>query len=359
VEAPAQRQPSAPTTSEIVDSAFSAKDPAEISDVLDEIYDAIVDEAFFPSRTEIEAWRDRVLPEAVASTARFMVHLAAVGRRGNVSLVSPDLSNSAYVLRVLKDVYWWDGDWHVDDSHGFGGRRKPSEAKTFGDILSDFMIYTAQECAEALGSYAVAPKDGLGHLPLVPASTRSRDVAIQFYSRYRRLDFRLPLINVGVPGEPYHALGGRIESRPAFYDEVALLAFPALATADASAFEYIHDLPQLEQFRDEVRRWCRIDADNAADVKEALNEVAYRMQQRAEAASEMLFNAKESGRKKIRRAGTTGIVSTGIGFITGGGAGPAWNAVRSVSAAKRDADPTARLMGTDLVLLTLSDGRRP
>jgi hypothetical protein len=341
-----RRPPSAASTN------LSAEDIAFIDSTLDDI------EADSPSLTTADfvEWRDRVLVDTLANLIRFLIHLSAVGSYSRVLIADPHITAASDTLDSLKGLYWWNGGWHVCDE-GWT-QSPPIGVSTFSESLHNIKA-SWHSIEEVLHSYAVAP-NSIGHYPIVPSNSDARAVAIEFYSRFHRLHFDTPLVGMAPQADLKDLPNDDADWRPTWYDEVLVSAFPSVSTANASAFDYLHNLPQIEEFRDDLRGWVRLDPSNIKQAQLLLEEVSYRMRRRAGAAADRLLDATKSSKSKVRRTRNTATVNLALGFITNpANPGNFWAAGRSISAAKRDFDPTSKLNATELALLTLAEGKIP
>jgi hypothetical protein len=143
-----------------------------------------------------------------------------------------------------------------------------------------------------------------------------------------------------------------------------LAAFPNVATADISTFDYLHRLPHLEDFRHRLRADSRqLNLGTAANAQECLSEISLELRKTAEAASVTLSRTITSDRRNLVLTGLVSAIIAGVGFISFGPVGEIGGglAAGSLMAAlqARQLDRSAKFTGTELALMTLDKGRRP
>jgi hypothetical protein len=147
-------------------------------------------------------------------------------------------------------------------------------------------------------------------------------------------------------------------------DRILLDAFPGAATIDFRAFEYLHTMRRLADFRHRMRA----DADcaaglNAAEAAERIAQMSRELRESAHAASSALAEEMTSGRRNLALTGAvTGLIA-GAGFVSFGVAGAIAGGLiaTSLTAAveQRKLDPGAAMSGTELALVTLERGKPP
>jgi hypothetical protein len=350
---------------EIVNHEF-ALDP-KIDAELVEMLDAL-DENEGDYITSQEEQKNARLPGALARALKFIAHLAAVGESANLVIAEPDIDAGREVVNSLEGVYYYDGTWFVHDSW-IGGDPPPAGIETFGEVLSGIQHRSnlSSELDEVFGSYASGLYHPSGHLPLVPLTDVTRRIATEFYCRFKRLYFGHSLVETGPRAVPVAAPGTDASSpdwRPALSDEMMLTAFPGIATADLSAFEYLHNLPRLEEFRRRLRLDAeRVENFSAADLAVRMQEIARELQDAGERARKQYDDLARNDRMNLALTWIVNALTIGAGYISfgppGAIAGGAISASLLMALQRKMLDPTARFSGSELALLTLSKSALP
>jgi hypothetical protein len=336
----------------------------DVEAILDELMemDAEIDYEI-PTAADLAEWRDVTLPGALANSLRFFAHLSAVGEDTRVELATPDLDGAPQTWESLKGVYFVGGQWGVHDS--WVGGPLPPGVRVFEEVINEIQPMSNEFFTEVMGSYVLGATHPSGHLPLVPSTPRCRRTAAEFYGRFRRLFVEgYSLIYTGYPqAEPVDLTTGP-DWRPAFCDEMLLAAFPNVATADISTFDYLHRLPHLEDFRHRLRADSRqLNLGTAGNAQECLSEISLELRKTAEAASVTLSRTITSDRRNLVLTSLVSAIIAGVGFISFGPVGAIGGglAAGSLMAAlqARQLDRSAKFTGTELALMTLDKGRRP
>lgn len=330
-------------------------------DEIDAILADLADE--MPTAADLAAWRNEIVPHALANSLRFLAHLSAVGDSTRVALATPNLDGADQTWESLKGVYFVEGQWGVHDP--WPGGFLPEGIRVFEQVVNEIGPTSNEMLAEVMGSYVLGATHPSGHLPLIPSTPRCRRTAVEFYSRFRRLFIEgHSLIYTGLPQAVPVDQGIEPDWQPAFCDELLLAAFPNVSTADISTFDYLHQLPHLDDFRHRLRADARqLNLGTAANAEECLTEISLELRKTARAASTMLSNKITADRRNLVLTGLVSAVTAGVGFIsfdpigaTGGGlvAGSLMAALQG-----RQLDRSAKFTGTELALITLDKGQRP
>lgn len=222
---------------------------------------------------------------------------------------------------------------------------------------------TLSDINEIFGSYILGEKTARGHLPLIPSRTTARAAAIEFYSRFRRVFVESPWVNLGPQVELIDASEAP-DWRPALADQFLLAAFPNAATIAPQAYEYIHTMPRLADFRRRLRTDAeRLEGRTAAEVATHLDEVSRELKEAASAASAAIGNAVTNDRRNLVLTGGVAGLIAGAGFVSFGPIGAIGGGLiaASLTAAveRRKLDPAVTMTGSELALVTLTDGTPP
>jgi hypothetical protein len=161
-----------------------------------------------------------------------------------------------------------------------------------------------------------------------------------------------PLLSLGPQAEP---VGPGLEPdwRPALADRILLDAFPGAATIDPHAFEYMHTMRSLADFRHRMRTDAeRVEGLSAEESADRLAQMSHELSETAHAASTALAEAMTSGRRNLSLTGAVAGIIAGAGFVSFGTAGAIAGTLiaTSLTAAveHRKLDPTAEMSGTEL-----------
>jgi hypothetical protein len=305
---------------------------------------------------------ERILPEQLAGILRFLVHLAAAQGPSRVLLTTPDLEGLRTTWNSLRGVYYWNGSWGCCDPGDWITPAPPHGAVILKDAI-DSTGARLPEIAEIFASYKLGIDTMRGHIPLIPSSVSAHAAAVEFYSRFRRVFVDSPLLSIGPQAEPVSP-GLEPDWRPALADRILLDAFPSAATIDPSAFEYLHTMRRLAEFRHRMRADAeRVEGLSAEESADRLAQMSRELSETAHAASAALAEAMTSGRRNLWLTGAVAGVIAAAGFVSFGPTGAIAGGLiaTSLTAAveHRKLDPTAEMSGTELALVTLETGRRP
>jgi hypothetical protein len=325
------------------------------------ILEALADEPEF-SAPDYTAWMERVLPERLAAILRFLVHLAAVKGPSRVLMTSPDLTGLRATWLSLRGVYYWDGEWGCSDPGDWITPAPPQGAVILKQAIDATGAYMS-DIEEIFASYKLGEKTARGHVPLIPSNATVHAAAIEFYSRFRRIFVVSPLVSFGPQAEPVDP-GLGPDWRPALADQVLLDAFPGAATIDPSAFEYLHTMRGLADFRHRMRTDAeRVSGLNAEESAVRLGQISRELSEAARDASAALAEAMTSGRRNLSLTGAVAGLIAGAGFVSFGTVGAIAGGLvaTSLTAAveQRKLDPAAAMSGTELALVTLDKGKPP
>jgi hypothetical protein len=317
----------------------------------------LLDDKILTSENATE-WRDAAVPAALANILRFLAHLSAVGDGARVILSTFDLQGALKTWHSLEWVYFIEGKW----GYAYPWTTLPPGVRAFEEIINEIGPDQAELLVEVIWSYALGSTTSRGHLPLVPSTPRCHRTAVQFYRQIHRLFFH-PFAS-GIPQAVPLKSGTSPDWRPAFCDEILIAAFPNVATADLSTFEYLHELRALDDFRHRLRADAKeMSISTAAEAEERLIEVSAELRKTARAATTVLESAISADRKNIILTNLASAVITGVGFISFGPVAAIGSGIAagSLTAAlqSRQLDRSAKFTGTELALLTLGKGRRP
>jgi hypothetical protein len=333
----------------------------DVDEILAEIAEAIEDEPDF-SPPDYNEWMERVLPEQLAKILRFLVHLAAAQGPSRVLLSTPDLGGLYTTWNSLRGVYYWDGAWGCCDPGDWITPSPPRGAVILKDAI-DATGAHLHDIAEIFASYKLGEDTLRGHIPLIPSSASVHAAAIEFYSRFRRVFVINPLLSLGPQAEPVTPNLGP-DWRPALADRILLDAFPGAATIDPGAFEYLHTMRSLVHFRHRIRTDAeRVEGLSAEESANRLAQMSRELSEAAHAASSDLAEAISSGRKNLSLTGGVNGLIAGAGFISFGTGGAIVGGLIAASltaaVARRQLDPTVKMQGTELALVTLETGKPP
>lgn len=314
------------------------------------------------SAPDYAGWMERVLPGRLAAILRFLVHLAAVKGPSRVLMTAPDLTGLRDTWNSLRGVYYWDGEWGCSDPGDWITPAPPHGAVILKEVIDGTGAYMS-DIAEIFASYKLGENTARGHVPLIPSNEAAHAAAIAFYSRFRRIFMFRPLWGVGPQAESVGA-GLGPDWRPALADQILLDAFPGAATIDPSAFEYLHTMPGLADFRHRMRTDAeRVDGLNADESANRLGQISRELSEAAHAASAALAEAMTSGRRNLSLTGAVAGLIAGAGFVSFGTVGAIAGGLvaTSLTAAveQRKLDPAAAMSGTELALMTLEKGKPP
>ena len=344
----------------------SQQSPAENSDKLSQdvreiLGELMEDEPEF-NPLDYTEWMEGVLPERLAEILRFLVHLAAAQGPSRVLLTTPDLTGLRATWRSLRGVYYWDGAWGCCDPGDWVTPAPPQGAVILKDVI-EAADARLPDLAEIFASYKLGEATDLGHIPLIPSNEAIPAAAMEFYSRFRRVFVTSPFLSLGPQAEPIGP-GLGPDWRPALADKILLHAFPGAATIDPSAFEYLHTMRGLADFRHRMRADAeRVEGLNADESAKRLAEISRELSEAAHTASADLAEAITSGRRNLSLTGAVAGLIAGAGFISFGPAGAIAGGLiaASLTAAveQRKLDPATAMSGTDLALVTLEKGKSP
>jgi hypothetical protein len=337
-------------------------DSSELALDLEAILGELLEDEPEFSAPDYIGWMERVLPERLAAILRFLVHLAAVKGPSRVLMTAPDLTGLRDTWNSLRGVYYWDGEWGCSDPGDWITPSPPHGAVILKEVIDATGAYMS-DIAEIFASYKLGEKTARGHVPLIPSNAAAHAAAIEFYSRFRRIFVFRPLWGVGPQAEPV-GLGLGPDWRPALADQILLDAFPGAATIDPSAFEYLHTMRDLADFRHRMRTDAeRVEGLNAEESANRLGQISRELSEAAHAASAALAEAMISGRRNLSLTGAVAGLIAGAGFVSFGTVGAIAGGLvaTSLTAAveQRKLDPAAAMSGTELALMTLEKGKPP